>query len=354
MVPTPEEKLNASMAFLTYMNEDSTVNEQTVFVTAEMINTALAHGYGSLAPGSWQIVWGPALYEFELVEKKQANLTFVAQSISTPTHYVVATRGTVGNDLLEWLDEDFLVSLVSWPTSTEETSSPKISRATANALKIVLKTIPPTNTPNECSPLPGAGLTLADFLAMQTKNGPVEISFTGHSLGGAIAPGLALWFRQAQGDAQILKNDIFSPMPTWDADSCATISCISFAGATPGDTVLHDYFEKLMASNYQRIYNTYDIVPYAFSSLHTLRDLYGDTSPMSDVEILFLEAIKCDVAAAERKADTKYATLPNDNPFTGPLQMFDPKWSFLCQASYQHRQAYVVQFGVGENDFDCS
>lgn len=348
MVPTPTEKLNASMAFLTYMNEDSPVNDQTVFITAEMINTALAHGYGSLAPGSWQIVWGPALYEFELVEKKQANLTFVAQSTSTPTHYVVATRGTVGKDLLEWLDEDFLVSLVSWPTPTDETFPPKISRATANALKIVLKTIPPTNTPNGYGPLPCAGLTLADFLAMQTNTGPVEICFTGHSLGGAIAPALALWFRQAQGDAQIPPNDIFSPMPTWDADSCATISCISFAGATPGDTVLRDYFDKLMGSNYERIYNTYDIVPCAFSSLDSLRNLYGDISPMSDVETLFLEAIKCDVAAAERKADSKYATLPSDNPFTGPLQEFNPSWSFLCQASYQHSQAYIKQFDAGD------
>ena len=350
MGPTSKEKLNASMAFLTYKNEDSPVNDQTVFIIAQAINTSLAQGFGSIPPCSWQIVWGPALYAFDLVEKKQANLTFVAQSTSTPTSYVVATRGTVGEDLLEWLDEDILVSLVSWPTPRAETSSPKISRATADALKIVLKTTPPTpkNTAKGYRPLPGAGISLADFLAERTNNGSVEICFTGHSLGGAIAPGLALWFRQAQGEIQIPQNDIFSPMPTWDVDSCATISCISFAGATPGDTVLHDYFAKLMGNNYERIYNTYDIVPYAFASLDALSKLYGDISPLSDVEALFLEAIKCDVAAAERKADSKYATLPNDNPFTGDLQRSNPNWSFMSQAHYQHSQAYMIQFDAGD------
>ena len=343
-----KEKLNASMAFLTYMDEYSPVNKETVFVISKAINTALAQGYGLLPGGSWQIVWGPALYAFDLVEKKQANLTFVAQSTSTPGSYIVATRGTVGTDLLEWLDEDFLVSLINWPTPLAEPTSPKISRSTATGLKIVLNTIPPIKVPGGCNPLPGAGLSLADFLAKQTNNGPVEICFTGHSLGGAIAPGLALWFRQAQGEIQIPQNDIYWPMPMWDPDFRATISCISFAGATPGDTVLRDYFAKLLGNKYDRIYNTYDIVPYAFSNLNALRKLYGDISPLSDVEALFIDAIELDLAAAERKADSKYATLPNGRPFTGVLQESNPKWSFLMQANYQHSQAYITHFHAGD------
>ena len=200
MNPIEKIKINASLAFLTYKDEDTPVNEETVFIIAKAIKAMLAKEYGSLPANSWKIVWGPALYAFDLVEKRQANLTFVVQSTDDPTSYIVATRGTVGSDLLEWFVEDLPVSLVDWPTPHHlENNTPKISRATANALHIVLKTTPPKVAPSGYHLLPGAGLSLAEFLTELTSNGPIEISFTGHSLGGAIAPCLALWFRQAQG-----------------------------------------------------------------------------------------------------------------------------------------------------------
>ncbi len=341
--PTSKELINASMAFITYTGESLAVGANTVFEIGKAID-GLLPTYPNLN-NDWQVVWGPALHSSnEIITKKQANLTFVAQSMSSPSSYIVATRGTVGNNIWEWLSENLDADFLTWPTPGSLPLTPYASKATADALRIVLKTLPPATTPDGFSPLPGAGQTLADFLTRLTEDGPIEICFTGHSLGGAIAPGLALWFKQAQGKAQIPENTILYPMPAWDVNSVATISCVSLAGATPGDTAFSHYFGEQLGANYDRIFNTNDVVPHGFAELKQVPSLYAPAIPMEEFEKISLDVIEDNVVLAERKINSKFDVLPNSNPFTCPVDKAHS--SFASQALYQHIAAYQQQFGL--------
>ena len=364
--PTPNELTNASMAFLSYVGQFDPVDSTTVFKIAQSINTLLPT-YPNL-DNDWVIVWGPALYcttattslpltpsqKAELTPEQlegltinpQANLTFVARSLSNLNSYIVATRGTVANDWWEWESEDLSVALMPWPVPSSQKGKPLISSATFTGLSIMLNTVPPTATPSGYSPLPGAGLSLAAYLANITTKA-VSISFTGHSLGGAIAPALALWFKQAQGNVSIPNNAIYYPMPVWDAGGNASISCVSLAGATPGDAVFSQYFGSVIGgNNYDRIYNTNDVVPHGFAGLGSVSSLYPNI-PMTKAEQLALKALQSKVLLAEKGGlipSLLYTTLPSDNPFTCPVN--PAHGTFASQALYQHINAYELQFNL--------
>ena len=343
--PTTKELINASMAFLTYAGESLAISATTVFQIAERINKALP-AYPNLND-DWQIVWGPALYSSDVVDdKKQANLTFIAQSHSMPSSYIVATRGTVSNDFWEWFTEDLAVNFTLWPTSLNTDATPYISAATANGLRVVLNTTPPSvaQTPKGFSPLPGAGQNLAEFLATLTDQKTIELCFTGHSLGGAIAPALALWFKQTQGNAQLPNNPIFFPMPSWDSNNVANISCVSLAGATPGDKAFSNYFDTLLGESYDRIYNTHDVVPHAFAEFDQMAGLYEPTIGMTFAEKAALDAMKLRLKEEQHKINAVYTNLPNANPFTYPLDT--TKNSYAGQALYQHITAYELAFNL--------
>ncbi|MDD2815764.1 MAG: hypothetical protein PHP00_08500 [Thiotrichaceae bacterium] len=337
---TPTEYINASMAFLTYAGESFAIDSSTVFKTAQRLNEILPT-YPHLN-NDWQIVWGPALYCSDALAKRQANLSFVAQSRSNPSNYIVATRGTNSDNPWEWLVEDFDVHFTPWVTPTPITPTPHISQATATALKIVLNTVPPTATPEGYAPLPQAGVSLVNYLASLTQNGAINIQFTGHSLGGAIAAGLALWFKQTQGTTPLPHNEIYSPMPLWDKNSVAKLSCVTFAGASLGEKVFNRYFEQHLGNDYVRVYNTNDVVPHGFAELHKLPSLYAPKISMSFAERLSLGALQSWVNIAQCRVRSSYENLPNPKPFTCPLEPVLPFYG--AQLGFQHVNAYQQLF----------
>ena len=388
--PARNIKANASMAWIAYSGEKyGTDPVQTVYKIADYINTLLPANYPNLTGKGWKVVWGPALVIYPDTRKyilgqvvsgyapAQANLTFVAQSLDAPSNYIVATRGTVGPNTREWLTEDLAVDFKSWPTTTKYTAltkvidTPHVSTATAFALQTVLTTTPPPSNPSVHAALPGAGQTLTQFLtALAGLNKPVSVSFTGHSLGGAIAPALALWFTQAQGIATIvlpntlipktIANDYIAAPNGWDVNSKVAISCVSFAGATPGDTTFSAYFSSKLGSKYTRIYNTNDIVPRGFNRLTSARGIYAplflnSTTNKTLANLLYSKIIDVDKA---QLIGVKYATLTQfnpdtDAPFTFPLgpppgtaYPFAQYTSYTTQFIYQHNDAYANTFGL--------
>ena len=389
--PARNIKTNASMAWIAYSGISyGTDPVNTVYKIADYINTLLPANYPNLTGKGWKVVWGPALYISPDTRKynadgkvtsgqapMQANLTFVVQSLVTPTSYIVATRGTVGSNTWEWLNEDLKVDFKSWPTTTKYTdltkvaNIPHVSTATAFALQEVLNTIPPASDPSVHAALPGAGQTLTQFLtSLAGLNGPISVSFTGHSLGGAIAPALALWFTQAQGSATIvlpntlipktIANDYIAAPNGWDMNSNVSISCVSFAGATPGDTAFSAYFSSKLGSKYTRIYNTNDIVPRGFNRLTSARGIYAPLflNTSTNKTLATLLNVKIGDVDSAQSIGVKYATLTQfnlgtDAPFTFPLgpppgtaYPFAQYTSYSTQFVYQHEAAYVKQFGL--------
>jgi Lipase (class 3) len=302
--------------------------------TADAIEAFLAgridaHLQASVADiGVWTRVWGPAVFQAPLSQVAD-NVMYVAQSATTPPQYVVAIAGTNYNSIFDVLIEDFFVgSQVTWayghpPAGT----SPKISAGTYTGLTLLQFMTPGPG-------MPGAPQKVADFLASVATQ-PIDVITTGHSLGGALAPTLALWLLNTQA--------------TWDPQGRATIYCEPSAGPTSGNADFANYYDQALGSHTTRIVNSLDMVPHAWNAadLASLPALYEpDIEP--DLVVYGLAA-----AAAAASSGGDYTQIdPSTPPLTGTVDtsLINPNSyafeNFLVQAGDQHINEYFTLLGV--------
>jgi hypothetical protein len=229
--------------------------------TADTIEAFLAgridaHLQASVADiGVWTRAWGPAVFQAPLSDVAD-NVIYVAQSAATPPQYVLAIAGTNYNSIFDVLIEDFFVgSQVAWAYGRPPAgTSPKISAGTFTGLTLLQFMTPGPG-------MPGAGQKVADFLATATSR-PIDVVTAGHSLGGALAPALALWLLNTQA--------------IWDPQGRATIYCEPSAGPTSGNADFAIYYDQALGSRTTRIVNSLDMVPHAWNgaNLASLPALY--------------------------------------------------------------------------------
>jgi hypothetical protein len=284
--------------------------------------------------GHWEVVWGPAAYRLPHSEYPD-NAMFVAQYRGLDAgmpKLVVAIAGTNGSSPLDFLVEDVLVSTqVDWPSQghgTTPSGSPKISLSTRIGLSVLQGLQPSTG-------LPGAGLTLQAFLASQA-GAPVTVSINGHSLGGALAPTLALWLHETQAG--------------WDPAGHVSLSAFATAGPTAGNHDFAAYLDSQIGANLTRIYNRLDLVPRAWvqADMAAIPDLYLPTlQPTDELNKLvsFLLAISGQghyTQIAPNAAPLAHAmVLPLDIP-----QLDTPLKKFLAQGILQHIDNYFILLGI--------
>jgi hypothetical protein len=184
----------------------------------------------------WQLDWLPS------VTDTPPNFAFAAHNTSDGTR-VVSIRGTYPNPLSSayWEDgrqDSPFGTMASWPGNPEA----KISAGTATGfenLKMLAN---------------GNGITLQAYLATVPDESPVFV--TGHSLGGTLAPVLALWF-----------TDLFPGK---------SISVATYAGITPGNSSFAELFGPgtALSGRVRRVYNTLDTVPYGWDNVYATHDFY--------------------------------------------------------------------------------
>lgn len=267
---------------------------------------------------NWRVVWGPVSYTFKHT-KLQDNMMYVVQCISNPAEYAVAIRGTNGTAIWDWVEEDFRVlEKKRWPLPTGKTvlGTPKISKATDIGLDALLYKMTPA------AGIPGAGLSLQQFLSTIT-NDAVNVTFTGHSLAGALCEAAGLWFKQSQ-----------SIPEHWDPQGNATVKVVSFAGATAGDSDFARYFNQTMGTACERIHNMNDVVPHGWekSTLKQLPNLYSSQG----IELSEQLKIALDIVTA---LVHDYQQVNTPVGFTWPL---DPQQTtYMGQAGVQHRDSYI-------------
>jgi hypothetical protein len=279
----------------------------------------------------WQVVWGPAVLQYPS-DGYALNAIYVASPIGQPTRFVIAIAGTNIPSALDWFLEDLNVSTqVPW-TAPPVAGSPAISMATASGLSILVTTKPSTG-------LPGAGLTLQQFLNLKTLAGTaLRVETTGHSLGGALSPALALWLADHQGT------------PTgWDPQTVATVASMPTAGATPGNLDFANYYESRLGASTLRFHNSVDPVPHCWNleTMNQLPTLYAPAIPQSrGIDTLVNLAI-----AVASKGD--YAPiLPTAPPIVGAINpsLINPvataEANYMAQMGYQHTTAYYIAFGL--------
>jgi len=279
--------------------------------------------------GNWDLVWGPVVYK-PLWTKYAINAMYVAQN---GNQYVVAIAGTNPKSYYDWLKEDFNVKKqVSWPYGDIPPDiEPKISKGTYTGLKHLQK-------------MKSSGKTVLEFLGEKNSDDEIEIIFTGHSLGGALSPALAL----------AAKNE-------WAGEKPFKISVYPSAGPTPGNQDFSTYYDSQLGNSTTRIWNDIDIVPHAWNE-----------TMLSEIPYLYLpeiepsRAVSSLVEQAKKLADGGNYTqilpetpglegtvsLPSDPPLCDETEGSEETTpesnykTFMKQAITQHTSEYAVLLNV--------
>lgn len=275
--------------------------------------------------GDWELTWGPYIFQHDAgagdSKKLADNAAFVAKQGDV---YVVAISGTNAKSIYAWAEEDFAVNeRVPWPNAGAP-SGVEISKATKTGLDNLLG-LPYYGPKNP---------NLIDYLASLPNTGTATVIFTGHSLGGALAPALALYAFGPGGPlAKSAWNDVLV-LPT--------------AGASPGNQEFASFYasvfppvRKSQTESWNLLVrNTLDVVPHAWAvkSLLQIPTLYGAPPPGAEVIVL---------GAIYGWAGFGYALLPGSE-FTGKLDRIAIlEWiRFIWTAANQHTEAYITFFGV--------
>ena len=229
-----------------------------------------------VSPTNNPIVWGPYSYSHNPNAGALCvtdNAAFITKGIDpdTPTGekalYVVAVSGTNPDSHFGWYDEDFLpTNLVAWPVVKTPSNNPNplidpahnpytgginggVSSGFATGLDILW------NRMNQLNPATPLLFDALREVVLQDDHQEIEIAVTGHSLGGALSPMLALAIRDMfnSGGFDILGKTI--TVTTWPT-----------AGPTPGEATFAKHLTDVIGiQNYKGVYNTLDIVPHGFA-----------------------------------------------------------------------------------------
>ncbi len=177
-----------------------------------------------------------------------------------------------------------------------------------------------------------AGLDLLTFLAeaAESEAGALDVHVTGHSKGGALAPAVALWLKDALGSTD--------PEECWDRSRRARVTCYAFAGPTPGNAAFAHRIDCVLAGDHHHRRNTNDLVTHAWqvNDLEQIPGLYGERSAL-------FGALIPGIVASVRDLGYRHAQAGMD-PFAGAL---DPKRLLASELIHQHLDAYLDKLELG-------
>ena len=315
--PTSDQKILAQLSL--YSNLVCVGTDPEALLYQEILAALKRH---ETEIGKWEIVWGPAV-ETNATPYLPVNSMYVAHNLDQPSRYAVAIAGTNPVSLFDWFIEDFLVALqIPWEFAGGAGS---ISLGTAIGLSILLRSKPGGNRPS-------AGLRLFDFLAALPGK-DIDLTFTGHSLGGALSPVLALVFHDTR--------------PLWDAHEKAHLHAMATAGPTAGNSRFAAYLDHHLPVT--RFWNSLDIVPHAWNQglLDQLPGLYAPEIPEDLAVDLLVGMAKAAALVGDYQQIRQHAL-----PFAGTVKtsLIDPRkstlFNYLFQELYQHVTAYLDYFAI--------
>lgn len=213
---TDVEKLMVKLTFISYLS---------LFGRNWDIKHTINHALKQINPSPQILVWGPVIGRYGT--DPNVALMYISKNENSSI-YTVVVRGTNPFSLISWWFEDLIVwEKVPWPAESSPSAlagDAKISNATAISLNIHLNLTDKTQ-----------GSNFIDFLMAELRKTNLIINFTGHSLGGLMAPILALKFYEKLDEALLGKVN--------------AINTYAFAGPTAGDRHFIEYIESVFQKN---------------------------------------------------------------------------------------------------------
>jgi len=319
---------------------------------------------------TYELVWGPACFQSS-ASMVADNTMYVAREAGDHSKLYVGVAGTHPLSLFSWLFHDFDVfSYVEWPYArrtddffrvidaekagksarpepSDDNVEESVSAQAVDALEAFeneddkklmiskgtfrgLKTLVAMQDPE-------TKLSLVRFLAEQCqafynehRNDPeakLDITITGHSLGGALCHALALY--------------LHDNVSVWDEHNCARLRCVSFAGPTIGNRLFARYYDACLGKTTRRVANSYDIVPLAWdgeymSSMYHIYEPYISTPWSFEIVLqIFINFI----------TPKHYAHVCDDQKFfSGPQPNTKNEWTPEMMA--QHSKSYFTHYGL--------
>jgi len=310
--------------------------------TAEQLQTALAGNLGALLTNaafagtdSWELAWGPVVWQ-----SPYSNVTDQAVAVcynETQNYYVVPIAATNGHSAFDVFLED-LATTPAFMQANPTAGGGNLSYGNYVALQVLLN-------------LASGGQTLSAYLGT-TASTTSNLVFSGHSLGGGLAPLLA-YALYPKGTSGSGWNNVYT-FPT--------------AGPTTADATFqaayNAVYEPVGTSGYQRWnvnqFNGRDLVPHAWSTCSdsvgpNLNDVtasiigqnfgmyYTNTNMAIEVE-----ALRNMAEGLAGGGSNPYEPVNNYKLFTADQQNGQITTNALLGAEilYQHVTAYIAEFGL--------
>lgn len=293
-------------------------------ILSAMIQSKLGNpGLQGLIGSSWEIAWGPCV--------SQATDSIFADNAMYVAHdmvndiYVVAVAATNVASPYDILAEDLDVKPIPWPYGGSAPSGTQIATGTNDGVTALLA-------------MQSQGQSLVKYLQSRTDTSVSTLIFTGHSLGGALSPTLALTLATQGLGLSDWKNVYIYPT----------------AGPTAGNAAFAAYFSQTFPQSATGsepwqvwnadLANSLDVVPCAWNeqTLSSIPDLYTpNITASSDVE---------DIVAATRLAalNCGYIRIGTANDLTGSSVQGSGNTlaDFQKETLYQHGYAYFQLLGI--------
>ena len=287
---------------------------------------------------TWTMAWGPVVYESSILGVESGvedNALFVAQGSDAAgnTVYVVSIAGTNPQSIFtDVKQEDFNTTLSAWTygVPTALNLSPNVTQGTLEGLGNLMGMQDPTT-----------GDSLATFL-QGVESTTATVIVTGHSLGGALSPALALALFGDPGNTS-------SGGAGLDPADWSAVYVYPIAGPAVGDQDYATFYATTFPQTTDKqsetwnllVWNSLDVVPHAWNQMSAIPNLYPDLAT-SDCLASILSSLGS-------SGGSSYVQLQNQmltGTFAAPTATLYPVSAFVAEVVYQHVSAYFDLLNV--------
>jgi hypothetical protein len=271
--------------------------------------------------GTWELTWGCAIYQNN-TKDSFSNLNdhtmYVAKNTDNTEidQYVISIAGTSPFSLQNILLENVNVGKAtpwnagqpwkSGETINQDNGQPAVSAGMCRALKYLTTQMWDGN------------VLLLDYLKQVTSQAskPVEITVAGHSLGGAMAPSLALLLVDRQAE--------------WDEKKTATVKVVALAGFSPGNEAFANYYDATLGDKTDRLWNQSDIVPnlWEIESMRKIPAIYEPELPSNIAISVLLKRLE-EFSQAQNYTQIKRSVPGFESPFNPSFQIQNLSKNFI-------------------------